>query len=182
MPVGIAWQDPRYAALDASYVVEGKSRKPSQFKVRTMNWGQHWRTPGVEVVRYSIELPLSFIVDHLAKELREWVHDAILHPDPECSLECALRAASWPDPAALFRPAQGDPFRSLPLDPSLSDAVLQYFAHDIFCAWFNDGILDEEEPGYVLNTVEQAHLRAGGPSFAGEARLIGIPVFYQDAE
>lgn len=138
-----------------------------------MNFGQHWRTPGVTVVRYAIVLPIRFVVEHLATEFPEWIDDAIVHPDPMCTLECALREADWPKPAAIFDGTNGD--------TALSDAVLEYFASELLWAWFGDGEVNEE-PGYVINTVDQARLAEGTPSFTGEARLIGIPVRYQDAE
>src|SRR5690242_1473689 len=85
-------------AVSCRCIADGKPITPTALAVRTMNFGQHWRTPGIIDVRFMIALPARFFLDVLARELPEFVQDAIDHPDPdhELPLEAALRQRGWP--------------------------------------------------------------------------------------
>lgn len=156
----------RHDALEASYLVGGQAVRPEQLSVRSMNFGQHWRTPGVVEVTYELTLPRSYVIEHLDAELPEYVADSLEHPDATNALENALRAAGWP------------PARTILEDEALTRLTLAFFAHDMLLRWLGDGP-PTLEPSFVLNTVSAERRRGGVPVFEGVARRSG-PVRYQD--
>src|SRR5688572_12721852 len=115
----------RYPAL-TSYrcVVHGQPSSWERLRVRCMNFGQHWRTPDLAVVRYSVELPHEYFSDFLERELPAWIHDCQQHPGtPEMELETELRKHGWHTAAELV------------LDPTLANTALAYFADELLGEW-----------------------------------------------
>jgi hypothetical protein len=145
---------------------DGQSVKGAQLRVRSMNFGQRWRTPGLHSIRYAIRLPLAFVVDVLKRELPEYVQDCIRFPDGD-PLEAGLRRKSWPEGGQVLD------------DPDLCALALHWIAHDCLLEWLGGGE-PEESPGYVINTVELSERDGEAVRFAGTARLAGQPVQYQD--
>lgn len=139
-----------------------------QLSTRTMNFGQHWRTRGLVTVSYSVVLPKAYYVDWLSRMLPEYVEDAIEFPDPSSELESALRARAWPSPEGIVENAR------------LARLALSAFASELLVEWFGDGE-PEQQPGFVMNTVDTVGFSEGCPKIAGTARKAGIPVKYQDA-
>ncbi|MDY3556526.1 hypothetical protein R5W24_005692 [Gemmata sp. JC717] len=151
---------------DLNGEVEGRPTRPAQFRVRSLNFGQHWRTPGVREVSYRLAVPVSFVADLMSRELSDYVADCIAHPDTT-PLEAALRFRSWPDAEQILA------------DPEVCGLALEWFEHDCLLAWLGDGDLGEV-PGYVINTIASAERRGDAVRFAGTARAAGQPVRYQD--
>jgi hypothetical protein len=145
---------------------EGRQVKAAQFSVRSFNFGQHWRTPGVRDVHYSVTIPLAFVAHVLRRELPEYVEDCIKFPDTG-ALDTGLRGKQWPEAGQILD------------DPELCALALNWIAHDCLLEWLGDGE-PEEAPGYVINTVELSERQAGAVRFAGTARAAGQPVQYQD--
>lgn len=133
-----------------------------------MNFGQHWRTGGIETVSYSVFLPRPYFVDWLRRMLPGYVGDSVNIPDPSSELESALRARDWPDPEGVLENAR------------LAELALSSFAPELLLEWFGDGE-PVGQPGFVMNTVDAVGFRDGSPRIAGSARKAGISVKYQDA-
>lgn len=133
-----------------------------------MNFGQHWRTPDLAVVRYSVELPHEYFSDFLERELPAWIHDCQQHPGtPEMELETEFRKHGWPTAAELV------------LDPTLANTALAYFADELLGEWLGDDPL-ELGVGYVINSVDHAEIAGALLRLEGTARTNDRPVRYQD--
>ena len=158
----------RFGHTDAEFSGEADGRpvKPAQLRIRSMNFGQHWRTPGVRDVRYSLTIPLAFVAYLLKRELPAYVEDCVQFPSAE-ALEAGLRHGTWPAAEQILD------------DPELCSLALAWIAHDCLLEWVGDGE-PEETPGFVLNTVEISERQGNMVRFAGTARLAGQRVQYQD--
>lgn len=163
------------AALRAAYpeaegcvcTAEGARVPPEAFRIRTMNFGQHWRTPGIVDVAYRAELPAAFLRDLARRELPAWMDEARTFPD-EGEMEDALRAAGWPSPDDAVA------------DRGIAVLVARTFAMDLLGEWFDAG-RPTAEPGYLLNTADAVHLApGGGVIIEGRARRADVPAYYQD--
>lgn len=132
-----------------------------------MNFGQYWRTPGIVDVPYSVELPERYWIELIARELPEHVADAKLFPDPDDEFELALRRHGWPEA------------REVCAVPELAPLAVLEFAHDLLLEWLGDGPPDEE-PGWVINTIDGGQIDGDRVRLWGSARRGGIPVRYQD--
>lgn len=151
-----------------TYMVDGHMVSALQLSRRTMNFGQHWRTCGLETVSYSVVLPKPYLVDWLRRMLPEYVEDAVKFPDPNSELESALRTRDWPDLEVILENAR------------LAELVLSSFASELLVEWFGDGE-PVKQPGFVMNTVDSVGFSGESPRIAGTARRAGISVKYQDA-
>lgn len=158
----------RFGHTEAESIGEAGRRpiKAAQLRVRSMNFGQHWRTPGVRDVRYSVRMPLAFVAYLLKKELPEYVEDCVKFPSEE-ALEVGLRRSEWPEAAQILD------------DPGLCSLALAWIAHDCLLEWLGDGE-PKETPGFVLNTVELSEREGEMVRFVGTARQAGQPVQFQD--
>jgi hypothetical protein len=132
-----------------------------------MNFGQHWRTPGIPDVPYAVILPGAYVAAHVALDWVEYVADA--RADPTNELDAELRRLSWP---ASVEVALADPIAA-PL-------VLDFWAMDLLGRWFDAPPL--EDFGFVLNTIDEARLVGGDAYIAGKARPHDprVPYAYQD--
>jgi hypothetical protein len=63
--------------------------------------------------------------------------------------------------------------------PALAQLIVDAFADDALWRWLGDGPVDDE-PGFVLNTIDRAVLRPTGLLLEGQGRPSGIEVVYQD--
>lgn len=145
---------------------DGQPACAAQFRVRSFNFGQHWRTPEVREVGYRLDVPVAFVADLLDRNLPEYVADCIAHPD-STPLEAALRVQGWPDSRRILN------------DPSLRPLALEWFGLDCLSEWLGHGD-PESAPGYVVNTIASVERRGGEVRFQGVARTAGRPVMYQD--
>jgi len=145
---------------------EGRGVSLGQLRVRAMNFGQHWRTPGIIDVDYRVELPRAFFRDLLARELPEYIDDCKKFPDSTEPFEIALREAGWPDAERVC--AHKD----------LSLLALRYYEVELLLEWLRDGIPDE--PGYVLNTIDDVGFQDDLCWMTGRGRRSQPGVKYQD--
>lgn len=146
---------------------EGHIVHAQALSLRSMNFGQHWRTEGIREVSYSVEIPHRFWLDVVARELPEFVDDAMKFPSDDDKLEAELRVRGWPSSL--------DDKTALDLAP----LWVRYFDHDLLLEWLGDGPPDEH-PGWVVNTIESIVIEADRVRFTGTARTTEIPVRYQD--
>jgi len=135
--------------------------------VRSMNFGQHWRTPNVAEVSYAVEIPLEFFVALLDEQLPSLVEDTRQFPDEESSLDRAIAAATFSNAVEALR------------DRVLANELAQFYAHEVLLRWLGDGPPDVE-PGFVLNTIERVVIEPDAILLEGTGRRSGIPVVYQD--
>lgn len=147
-------------------VCEGKECPWEALSVRTMNFGQHWRTPGVVEVQYALELPFDYFADFARSELPEYIADAREHPST-LPLDEALRARGWPDVEEVLR------------DQNTATLALEYFASDLLLHWLGDG-LPAQPGGYILNSVDRVSLDGGRVRVEGTGRRDAGPAAYQD--
>lgn len=145
----------------------GTAVDPARLAVRSMNFGQHWRTEGIVDVRYSVELPIRYFVAFLEEVYPEQIRD--LQTDGEASLpiDVALAAAGYPS------------LSSAVADRDLAVLLARYWAHDLLLHWLGDGP-GEEETEYVLNTVDGVSCGDASVVLTGLGRRAGVPVRYQD--
>lgn len=150
------------------YEVDATPYPPTAIAVRTMNFGQHWRTPNVDIHQYRVELPRSLLAEVLDTELADIVDDSRrFPPTPDEDFESALASASWPTPQAVST------------DFMLENLALAYFALDRLGHWFGDG-LPEGRPGVILNTVESTGLAVDRCWVAGTCAFAANLRAYQD--
>ncbi len=152
---------------DCPCFVNGQSCSPAQLVVRSMNFGQHWRTLGITDAAYQAYLPKAFVMDYLEKELGEYVEDSKQFPNFEDPLENSLRAKQWPSLTEIFE------------DATLASLAMKRFGYEILSNWFG-GSPVEQEPGFVINTIDFVSIKNGNPYFVGKARIANVPVTYQD--
>jgi hypothetical protein len=132
-----------------------------------MNFGQHWRTEGMQDVLYHVEVPFAYVEDVLREHTAGYVQDSREHPDPDDAYDRALAAAGHPDTERVLA------------TPELRDPLLDLFRYEILGHWLGTGH-PEREPGYVLNTVERIQVAGGLVAYTGTARRSGMPVRHQD--
>ena len=154
-------------AFAGRFSVDGQLIDSSQLTVRSMNFGQHWRTPNVVDYSYSVSLPKEFFVKTLITELPELVTDCQLHPNFDEPFENALRAADWPDAHAVSASVE------------LAAMALKWFAHDMLLDWFGDG-RPQRSPAFVINTIDSLSFHGPHPNIVGKARSANVAVQYQD--
>ena len=128
-------------------VVGGRACAPEHVTVRTMNFGQAWRSLGGPDVEYRAELPRALFLDLLRAELPAYLDDSRRFPDPASAIDRALAAAGWPPASEVLA------------RPELANAFAEFFAHELLLRWFGDGP-PGCRPGFVLNTI--GRVEAGG--------------------
>ena len=69
---------------------------PAQLTVRSMNFGQHWRTEGIVDVHYSVELPIGYFVAFLEEVYPEQIRDLQKEGEASLPIDVALAAAGYP--------------------------------------------------------------------------------------
>lgn len=164
---GEACRDQYPEALACVCMAAGCAVSPQSLSVRSMNFGQHWRTQGIREVPYSVELPHRFWQDVVARELPEIVDDARKFPNDDNELDAALRQRGFPEVI--------DDQTALELAPLL----VRYFAHDLLLEWLGDGPPDNK-PGWVINTIDAVVIDVDRVRMSGSARADDGPVRYQD--
>lgn len=140
---------------------------PEQLSLRTMNFGQAWRTPGITEVTYRLSVPLPAVNPILERELAAFIDDAQQYPDEENHLEQILTENGWPAAHLILK------------DSTLLLAALNEFGHEILLALFGDRPSQAGET-FVLNTISAIYLKNGQVCFTGTARRAVGPVQYQD--
>jgi hypothetical protein len=159
----------RFMESRASAFVDNRPVPFESLSVRAMNFGQHWRTPDVPLISYSLELPGAYFVAFLAEpeQLPALIEDTRRFPEWTEALDTALFDAQFPGAADAVK------------NPVLARELARFFAHEALLRWLGDGP-PEFEPGFVLNSIDSVHLGPTGLSLEGEGRMSGITVAYQD--
>jgi hypothetical protein len=141
--------------------------RAGQLARRLMNFGQHWRTEGIEEVEYTVQIPLSFLAELMERDHPGYVEDSIEHPSDH-PYEAAQRGRGWPGVAGML------------VDPGLLRMSVDWYAGDLLLEWLGAGPPDEA-PGFILNTVSFRGRAGDAIVLAGRARRAERPVRYQDA-
>jgi hypothetical protein len=147
--------------------VDGVPVRAGQLARRLMNFGQHWRTEGIEEVDYTIQIPLSFLAELMEREHPGYVEDSIAHPSDD-PYEAAQRERGWPGVAQMLA------------DPGLLRMSVEWYEGDLLLEWLGAGPPDQA-PGFILNTASFRGRAGDAFVLAGRARRADQPVRYQDA-
>ena len=145
---------------------EGGPADASRLSVRSMNFGQHWRTAGIVDVGCTVELPRAFAVEVVAATLDGYVEDYRQFPGDD-PLEAALRAKGWPSAEAIVA------------DPALHGEMFAAWGHEMLLVWLGD-LETRATPGWVINTIESGAVASDVVTLRCTARRAGQPVRYQD--
>ncbi|MBK6734116.1 MAG: hypothetical protein IPG61_08500 [bacterium] len=135
--------------------------------VRTMNFGQHWRTPGAVDEEYSLELPATYVRDFLERNLPEWRLLAQEDHDPDDRLGVALCGADWPDTQAVVT------------DPDRLALVFEVFGREILDIWCGAHGVGADDC-FVLNTVDSVGVVGRRVRVTGRALKKPDKAAYQD--
>lgn len=140
--------------------VDGLPVPLQSLSVRTMNFGQPWRTAGVREVSYALRLPIAFFLAFLdePEQLPDLISDAKSLPDPADSLTRHLidsNAHYAADAMAV---------------PALAQELAKSFAHEALLRWLGDGAPDLS-PGYVLNSIDRVIVDSSGVALEGKGCL-----------
>lgn len=149
------------------YYCNGSRCTAEQISVRSMNFGQPWRTAGIQDMNYSVTLPKLYIIEHINQEMPEYRMDSEKFPDPTDTFEAELRANSWPSAEKMMT------------IPKLSKLALEHFAHELLLEWFGDAP-PEDHPGFILNTIDNFSAYNHLVWFKGKCRRSRPYVAFQD--
>lgn len=149
-------------AAGADIIIRGQSKPLDAFKVRTMNFGQPWRTAGIVDVAYEASIPIMCLGAVMYDQHADLIADCIAIPDDvRGAYELALRDRGWPSADVVLNDAQ------------LCALALQHYAHDTLLQFESFIALDtrgELPYPWVLNTVTSADIRGGLAVVRGMAR------------
>lgn len=146
---------------------------PAQLKLRTMNFGQHWRTEGITEVDCSILVPLALLAEEMEREHADFVADSVAHPSDD-PYEQAQRDRGWPSVAPMLA------------DADLLRLSAEWYGREILARWLGDAwpeaaLPTEQTPWFVLNTAAFQGREGDLLRFAGRARRAGVmDVRHQD--
>jgi hypothetical protein len=154
---------------EAQAVVEGQPVPMESLSVRSMNFGQAWRTADVPEISFSLKVPMSAFVTFLEEgdRLAALIDDTKRFPDPADALDRALRDSNFPGAADAMR------------NPVLAEELARFFAYEFLLRRLGDGP-PAAEPGFILNSVDRIAVRPEELRIEGKGRAAGIAVAYQD--
>ena len=135
--------------------------------VRTMNFGQHWRTPGAVDEEYSLELPATYVRDFLERNLPEWRRLAQKNLYYGDRLGVALCSADWPEPKVVV---------TQPDRLALVFEVYERDILDIWCGAYGSGVID----CFILNNVDKVEVVGRVVRVTGRALKMPDKAAYQD--
>ncbi len=150
--------------------MDGSVLTPEDISIRSMNFGQHWRTEGIRNFPYQVSIPLNYVIDYLNTQLPEYIEDAFADRDEEDELDNLLMAYGWSKDAKTLL---------LETNNTLRDLLLDFFAFDILLHWYSDGPVSDG--GAIINTHDQFSIEGDYLIITGVCRKSGVPVRYQDA-
>jgi hypothetical protein len=136
--------------------VEGMPVNSTALSLRSMNFGQHWRTGPLQEVCYQVSLPIEWLVEVSSRNWEELVQDAQRFPEDDELLEFQLRALSWPTPQKAFEHID------------IASLLAERFSFECLLRFLGDGPPDDS-PGFVLNTIDKVTV-SSMVTFAGTAR------------
>ncbi len=149
--------------------IEANPLEPEHLKVRAMNFGQHWRTEGIQNLDYQVHLPLHYVYDFLNSQLPEYILEAKTDRDEEDELDGLLEAFGWSDDAENL--LTNGPKR-------LTDLLLDFYAFEMLLHWYSDG--HAPDGGGVINSHDQFEIVNDHLIIRGKCRKSDKPVRYQD--
>lgn len=149
--------------------IPGKALRAEEVRIRAMNYGQHWRTEGIESLDYKIELPLPYVQDFLNSQLPEYISEAKIDHDKEDELDGLLKVFGWPDDAERILTNTSK---------RLVDLLLDFFAFEMLLHWYSDG--PAPDGGAVINSHNQFNVVDDHLIILGKCRKSDKPVRYQD--
>ena len=152
-----------------SYVVAGTTVSIERLKVRTMNFGQHWRGEAVISLPYTFKLPLQLAIDIVNWLLPEYVEDSKEYPDPEDLMEQLLKQEGWNTDGQYLLTEGPELLRQM---------LIEYYAHDMLMQWIGDGSLEQD--GYVINSCDLVEIHGDQLVIEGKCRASGTSAVYQD--
>ena len=163
---------PQYRHFEARFAVSRHECRvgdeclgASAFTVRELNFGQHFRTPGLPRARYEVRVESALVADFLVDEIRE-----LLVVDREGDdldeVERALVERAWPEPLRVFE------------DPVLGAAVVLRYAYEfvLSCLWTPQG----SAPRWVVNSVDDVSVNSEEVVLRGEVGRADLRRAYQD--
>ncbi|OEK00634.1 hypothetical protein BFP97_03545 [Roseivirga sp. 4D4] len=155
--------------VESSQFIQGNAMRADDLRIRAMNYGQHWRTEGIQSIDYEVRLPLSYVYDFLNSELPEYIMEAKTDRDEEDELDGLLEAFGWSDDAA-----------NLLMNGSkrLVDLLLDFYAFEMLLHWYSDG--QAPDGGGVINAHDQFKIENDHLIIKGKCRKSDRPVRYQD--
>lgn len=171
----VARPDLEALLADGAYLsIAGAPTPLTAFKVRTMNFGQTWRTPGIDDISFELAVPLPCLAAVLQRKHVAPAGEQIANPSEDSLYEALRRARGWPEFAAV-----------------LADAELRQLA---FARYGHECLLELEKclagvaraaqlPRWVLNTIVSIEANASVGIIRGMARapVDGDDIKYQDA-
>jgi hypothetical protein len=164
---------PQYRPFEAAFaaarhecLVGGERIDASMLTVREMNFGQHFRTPGLPTSRYEVRVEGPLVASFLVEELRELRECVEQEGEDLSDLERELVARSWPAPERLLE------------DPVVGAAVVRYFAYEfvLSCLAAKEGSV----PRWVVNSVDKVLLDGGDVVLRGVVGRADLRRAYQD--
>lgn len=155
--------------LQSIQSVDGTKLASEDIRIRAMNFGQHWRTEGVQSFPYEVKLPLAYVIDYLNTQLEEYVTDAIDDRDEEDEMDNLLMAEGWPTDAQKLL---------LNTSERLIYLTMDFFGFEILLHWFSDGHAPDH--GAMINSFDKFTIDRDYLIIGGQCRKSGFPVRYQD--
>jgi|GEM_PF-2685682 len=149
--------------------IPGKALRAEEVRIRAMNYGQHWRTEGIQNIDYEVQLPLKYVYDFLNNELPEYVLEAKTDRDEADELDSLLEAFDWPDDGESIL---------MSTSKRLVDLLLDFFAFEMLLHWYSDG--QAPNGGVVINSHDQFNVMNDHLIIQGKCRKSDKPVRYQD--
>jgi len=137
-----------------SYLVSDKEVNPNDITIRTMNYGQCWRSHVIVESPYKVMLPVRYVVDFLETEyteLRTFCIEEKDDPDPLC-LEFEMAAANYPETIQLI-------FNDIIRYANLINELILWFEWEILDSWLGNHVDSHLIPTYAINSVTSVSLR-----------------------
>jgi hypothetical protein len=154
-------------AVGCVCTAEGRPVDPSALSVRSMNFGQHWRTEGIVDVECSVEMPRAWLVDFATREWASIVEDAQRFPEDDTALDAALRARGWPAPDVAIA------------EDEVARHAAEWLAYDLLEAWLG-AVETSAGERWVINRIVDVRIRSDVVHVAASGRRDDRPVMFQD--
>ena len=162
-------------AEGAQLAIAGARTPLTAFKVRTMHFGQAWRTPGIDAVPFELAVPLQCLAAVMQHPRAASAGERIAQASDDVTpYEALLRVRGWPACAAVLA------------DAELRTLAFTHYGHACLLQleqWLAADARTAQLPRWVLNTIERIEVSANVGLVRGMARapVDGDDIKYQDA-
>jgi hypothetical protein len=157
----------QFRAARHACFVDGAPILATALTVREMNFGQHFRTPGLPLGRYEVRVDAELVAAFLVEELRDFREMVETEAEADLTvLERELRARGWPSS------------REIVADAALGPAVVRQFAYELVLSFLSTP--REGSPRWVINSVTDVAIGAGDVTLRGEVGRADLRSAYQD--